>query len=628
MCGILGFFDLRDSPPVEKPRFEAALDMLEHRGPDDRGTFIERSVGLGVRRLSIIDPAGGRQPVYSEDKSVVAAYNGEIYNHRELRSQLISLGHRFISRVDTEVLVHGYEQWGFEKLLGLLRGMFAFVLYDRKSSRLFLARDRMGIKPLYYAESGGRLYFSSEIRPLLFLSRVPAQMNLDVLGAYLQVGFVPGPATMFRNVTKLPPAHYLSAGNAIKKIVCYWRLEYGSRFKRLSDEQSAAQFRDHIREAVKNHLLSDVPVGALLSGGVDSATNASFSQQNMRGRLKTISIGFEQDAFDEAREAAECAKALGTEHHQVTFKKELMDDYPSVLAAMEEPIAQGPFMAMHRLFGKCRELGLKVVLTGEGADELLGGYGWNWGIQNGNPGPNILRAPGRIGSRPFGRILLRIHDREREKRFKHTGKPLHVFYRDQIRRMEPDTIIRLLSSDLKSAQTDEVFNSWASHVETCGNTASFNKLLWLQSRTRMPDFVNLMVERMSMAHSVEARPLFMDHCIWEYCAQLPPHLKVRGNPPGCIEKFLLREAGRGIVPEPSRTRRKKPLQVPHAYWLSDEKLPEWAAEALSDSALKSVGLFDPVAVGQLHNQLRVGNTRLSSIIMAVLSVQVWCSVFL
>ena len=626
MCGIVGVVNLTNTAPVNGALLKEANALLLHRGPDGSGVFLTPEIGMAVRRLSIIDLAGGQQPMANEDGSVHVVYNGEIYNHAALRQELEAQGHLFRTRADTEVLVHGYEQWGRDGLLERLHGMFAFAIWDAKRHALFLARDRMGMKPLYFAEHDGRLYFSSEIRGVLQQANIPRSPNLDALGLYMRIGFVTSPHTMFEGIQKLPPANYLWIENGNLTTNEYWTLSFEPT--NLDSEYAIVDtFRNRLQDSVQSHLMSEVPFGALLSGGVDSTTIVAMMVQFLDEPVKTFTVGFAGTGVDEVAWAEASAVALGTEHRAVAFAHDTMTDYPEVIRAQEEPFARPTDAALHHVFRACRELGLKVVITGEGADELLGGYRWHhrklesW----------ISRLPHaayRLAG--AGPRLTATGDSLRALWHKARGKQTNVWqrYADIIAIGKRDVAHSLLAPDVRRVIGTDIgqpivdgWKSWLSHLH---GQPEFGQVLWLQSRTRMADYINHGLDRQSMAHSVEARPPFLDHQLWEYCAAVPSVLKLRGT----TEKYLLRQAGKNLVPEPARNRPKAALRVPWQPWIASPRLPDWAENALEIGQLRRKGLFDPLAVGRLRREVQQGDRSNVALLSAVLNLQAWSSIFL
>ncbi len=630
MCGITGVVNMNGGKPPEPARLVRANDALSHRGPDDSGAFTDGYAGLAMRRLSIIDVARGHQPLSNENGAISIVFNGEIYNHLELREILLGRGHRFTTRSDTETIVHAYEEWGMEGCLSRLRGMFAFAIWDSSERTLFLCRDRMGIKPLYYAEEGGRLYFSSEIRGILLQSGMPCRMDMAAVDAFLTVGFVPNPRTICKGIRKLPPAHFLAVRNGTVRIKKYWELVYsggnGSTVRELTEE-----FRNLLEECIRMHLMSEVPLGALLSGGIDSATIAAFAQRSLSTSLKTISISFDSCRLNEADAARETAGALGTDHIPVAFGEDSMDDYPEALYYLEEPLAEPVFVTEYNMHRAVRQKGLKVVLTGEGSDELLAGYHWHRGEVWSRPFlglPFFLRAFVARGlllrSRGAGAMgmyrVLREGHREAGDQ-----------YRAWLTIGDPKIRERLLRREVSETVRGEggsLLDSWKDHLPAVAGRPLCDQMLWLQSRTRMVDDINHSLDRMSMAHSVEARVPFLDHKLWEFCASVPFRLKVDGAYFDLTEKFLLRNAVKGIVPEGARLRRKKGLAAPYETWLTGSRLPDWAETALSEAEMKKVGLFEAKEVERLRREHQAGLPDRATLLMGVLALQTWSRLFM
>jgi len=636
MCGIAGIFSLTDDP-VHQGDLKAQIGTLIHRGPDQGGIYLSpsRRCGLGSRRLSIIDVVGGRQPLSNEDNTIHLVYNGETYNYRALRADLKKMGHRPRSHSDAEVVLHGYEAWGPAGVLQKLRGMCAFALWDEIRQQLFLARDRFGIKPLYYANLAGRLIFASEIKAILTLPDIPHRVNLAALEAMLTLGFVPGPDTLFAGIYKLPPAHFLTARDGLITLEKYWQLDYREE-RHLSEREAAERLLTLLQESVRLRLMSEVPLGALLSGGLDSGTvaaliEAGLSQNELpiniessvsrNHSLKTVSIGFEHPAYDETPRSRDLAQFIGTDHHPFTFTLGDFDDYPEIMFYLEEPQCSATAVPIYRLYQACRHLGLTVVLTGEGADELLGGYHWHRGdalVRPLLPLPDPVRrlvAKSPIPMSNAARRVLRRGHREVATR-----------YRDWLEIGGEDFRQNLLSEaavvELRQ-NGNPLPDDWVEKLVTLQTTHPLHQALWLETQTRLVDFINMEVDKMSMAYSVEARVPFLDHKLWEFCAGVPPHYKLKGR----TEKYLLRRATRDILPPATRTRPKKGLASPYAYWLRSERLPGWAETALSTEAIKKAGLFNPVTARQLRLAHQAGQPNLGSLLMGVLSTQIWFTTF-
>ena len=641
MCGITGIYVL-NGQPVQRPEILAQTETILHRGPNQGAVYISSrgNCGLGIRRLSIIDVAGGRQPLLNEDGSIFLVYNGETYNHPLLRAQLERLGHHPKSLSDAEVILHGYEAWGPRVMLQKIQGIAAFALWDENRQQLLLGRDRFGIKPLYYAEHAGRLYFASEIKAILTQPDFPRRINLAALANMLTLGFVPGPATMFQGIYKLPPAHFLMARDGAFNIEQYWQLDYPEN-NQISLSQAVEQFLALLQETVASQLMSEVPLGALLSGGLDSGMLAALIQREQRpakssgpaqrpvkngagaaSMLQTVSIGFEQADYDEAPLADSLARFIGVAHHPITFSMSDFDAYPAVMHHLEEPQCSATALPIYKLYQACRQVGLTVVLTGEGADELLGGYHWHPGDALVRPllaWPGVLRRLLSAAPLPMSTAARRVLSRG--------ARDLPTRYQDWLEVGGADFRQQLLSDSVKAELGHAEINStpfWATSLLDLPATSALHQTQWLETQTRLVDFINFEVDKMSMAHSIEARVPFLDHRLWEFCAALPAHYKLKGR----TEKYLLRQAAKNILPEATRTRRKKGLASPYAHWLRAEKLPDWAEAALSERALRQSDLFKPATVQKLRQAHQLGQPDLGALLMGVLSTQVWFETFI
>lgn len=594
---------------------QQANDLLTHRGPDDSGFYLGNGVGLGARRLSIIDLAGGHQPLSNEDGTIWITYNGEVYNAPELRQQLQAAGHHFRTTSDTEAIVHAYEAWG-EECLPRLRGMFAFGLWDGRRQRLLLARDRFGIKPLYYAQLGSCLAFASEIRPLLAaLPQLPRQANLEALRRLFTLGFIPTPLTALAGVWKLPAAHYLVVEKGQATVRPYWQLRFppAGQHQAISLEEATEQFKGHLKEAVDAWRLSDVPVGSLLSGGIDSSALAALLTELSDGPIHTFHIAFQAASHDESAAARQTAQALGSRHHELTFTPADFDALPTVVRHLEEPQCSATSVPIYLLYRACHEAGFKVIMTGEGADELLGGYHWFEGDRRARsflPWPRPLRTL-------LARTPLPASAAARRVLAQGTADPWQRFTLwHQV--ATPQQLSTLFSQERNGSDHSPLPLS-ASPLLPLSLLHPLDQFLFLESQTRMVDFINFEVDRMSMASSVEARPPFLDHVLWEFCARLPPGCKL--TPQG--NKWLLRQGLPESLPAAVRRRPKKGLATPHAAWWRAKRLPAWAEEGLHPAALAETAIFTLAEVARLRHLHRSGQADASRLLMGVLTTQLW-----
>jgi asparagine synthase (glutamine-hydrolysing) len=617
MCGILGLL-----APGTRPNLADRLDLLAHRGPDEAGQYADDDVYLGSRRLSIIDVAGGQQPLSAANGTIWVVQNGEIYNYLALRAELETLGHVFHTRSDTEVIGAAYAAWGTEAVRRL-RGIFAFAIWDLPRRRLLLARDRFGVKPLYLANlPGGGLAFASEIRPLLGLLPAGVRADCSALRALFSVGFVPSPRTAFEGITKLPAAHILVAAAGRVRLERYWDLptpDSANGSGQTATDDAVAGFRAQLERAVEEQRMSEVPLGALISGGLDSASIAALLQRASSQRLHTFNIGFEQPGYDETRYAGMTATHIGTNHHQVVFREADFERYPEVMAHLEEPQCSATSLPIYLLYEACRRAGLTVILTGEGADELLGGYHWYQGDAQARP---LLKLPAPIravlAAMPLpisavGRRVLRSGEADPVARY--------VLWQG----IDGDSAGGLLTQDLAPRSQREVAAQWRDDFGAAGGWPDpFRQFQYFEVHSRLPDFINFEVDRMSMAHSIEARVPFLDHELWEYAARLPSAAMVGPAAP----KDVLRRAMRPELPAEVVARRKQGLAAPHAAWLRRERLPDWAETQLEPGALRRTGYFVPAAVRRLRAEHQAGRANHSRLLMGVLSTQLWHQQFI
>jgi asparagine synthase (glutamine-hydrolysing) len=611
MCGIVGVVD----PQAPLPDLAAIAGLLAHRGPDDAGLFRGEGVALAARRLSIIDLPGGHQPLANENGRVWIAYNGEVVNAPALRRELEAAGHCFRTNGDTEAVVHGYEEWG-DGVINRLRGMFAFALWDAGRNRLLLGRDRFGIKPLYYGQSGGRFAFASEIRPLLAaLPALPWRANGEALLRLFEIGFIPSPLTAFAGVWKVPAGHFLVYENGRATIRPYWQPAFPPVAERRPAglEEAVATFSDCLRETVDAWRLSDVPVGSLLSGGIDSSALALLLAESSGSPIHTFHIAFSAGSHDESAVARQTARFLGSHHEEIVFTPADFDCLPLVVRHLEEPLCSATSVPIYRLYRACYEAGFKVIMTGEGADELLAGYHWFDGDRKARP---LLGLP-----RPLRRLLARApypaSPAARRVLADATAEPVGRYALWQA--IATGAVEGPLRPDLAPA-APALPAFWRREFGAAvAGRHPLDQFLFLESRTRLVDFINLEVDRMSMASSVEARPPFLDHRLWEYCAGLPPEFKLNARE----NKRLLRLAMKGKLPELVRRRPKQGLATPHADWWRAERLPAWAEECLQPAALAQTGAFQPAVVTRLRGEHRQGRANHSRQLMGILTTQLW-----
>jgi len=580
---------------------------LVHRGPDSGGEYVDGPIALAARRLSIIDLAGGDQPMTSEDGSCVVVQNGEIYNHRELMHELERAGHRFHTRCDTEVLVHGYEQWG-SKLWERLRGMFAVAVWDAREQRLVLARDRFGIKPLYFRDVGGELSFASELDAL-----PKGDVDLDALEAFLAFNVVPGPLSIFKDIRKLLPGEVLTWHDGRTTLERYART--GPLAARHDEDEAelVEECRARLRDSVRAHLIADVPVGVLLSGGVDSGALAALAAEESSEAVRTFSIGFEEASFNELDEARAVAQRYGTRHRELTLRPDAALLLPALADAFDEPFADSSALPTY-LVSKLAAEDVKVALSGEGGDELFGGYyTYVADLLAERFGPVAARL------RPLAELLpsstRKVSFDYRLKRFtRAAGRPpleRHHMYKE------------IFAADARAELTgrDSEFDPLSGYRERFAETEGHELLTRLQDvdfGLYLVDDLLTKTDRASMAWSLEARVPFMDTVVSNFAFALPVRHKVRGF----SKKRLLRKAVEPLLPREVVHGRKRGFSIPAAAWLRGELEP-FARETLAAENLKRQGFFRPEAVQRVLNDHVSGREDLSRQLWGLLAFTLW-----
>jgi asparagine synthase (glutamine-hydrolysing) len=593
VCGICGLAAL-DGGAVDPRGLDDMVDALAHRGPDGRGVRVTGPVALGNRRLAIVDLAHGEQPMANEDGSVLVVQNGEIYNHAELRAELAGRGHRFATRCDTEVLVHAYEEHG-DAFLERLRGMFALALWDARERRLLLARDRFGIKPLYWRAAGGVLSFASELKALRRQPGFDDALDPAALEAYFTYNSIPAPRSIYRDVCKLAPGHLLEWRPGTEPVVRRWHRVAPAPAGALRGESEAAlaeELRERLADSVRAHLVADVPVGVFLSGGVDSGALAALAAGASAEPVRTFSVGFEERSFDELDHARLVARRYGTDHHEIVLRPDAAQLLPEIVAAFDEPFADSsalPTYAVSRLAAGH----VKVALSGEGADELFGGY-FTYVADVLAP---WLRGPARVAAPVVRRIpssSRRVSLEYKAKRFVAAAAlpPLerHHGWKEIL---APAVRAELLGP---GSRPDPVDVLRARYAETAG-APGLARLQDVDLGIYLPDDLLVKTDRASMAHSLEVRVPFLDPAVSDLALALPTRMKVRG----LDKKRLLRRAVRPLLPEEIVDGPKRGFSIPAAAWLRGELLP-LARDLLSPDSLRRGGILDPAPVGRLLDE--------------------------
>ncbi len=625
MCGIAGIVSSEGLRPDDRERAIAMRDVIAHRGPDDAGLFVDGHAALAHRRLSIVDLAAGHQPLANEDESIRIVFNGEIYNHAEVRPTLESAGHYYRTRSDTETIVHAYEQWGDDGV-HRLRGMFAFAIWDARRRRLLLVRDRLGVKPLYWAMAGDRLLFGSEIKAILESGLVRATANEDALPELLGTRYLSGSETLFRGIHRLQPGHRLVFENGALSIGRYWDVPAtgpSHEVSRLSDGELVQRFRVLLEEAVRIRLMADVPLGMFLSGGLDSSAIAALMATMIDRPLQTFSVAFKDRAFSELEYARQVSTAIRADAHEIVIDDhDFFGALPRLIWHEDEPIAHPSSVPLYFVSSLARDR-VKVVLTGEGSDELLAGYGKyprslvNWraasayglmpaAVRNWIAKSVVPRLPRRVG-RYAARSFLSI-----------PRTPEAMFF-DNFAAIGLRRQATLLSPSLARVATPEhAYGPSRAYFDAPnGHSTTLDRLLYADLKTYLVELL-MKQDQMSMAASIESRVPFLDHKLVEFAATLPVRMKLRGFK----TKWILREAARTLLPHEILTRPKMGFPVPFAEWMKGS----WqhiARDVLLDRRSRERGIINPAAVEQLIAAHAAGAADGGDAIWGLLNLELW-----
>jgi len=625
MCGICGIFQFDSQAVVDRSTLEKMNRQIAHRGPDDDGFFLRENVGLAMRRLSIIDVKTGHQPISNEDGNAWIVYNGEIYNHEELRRDLIARGHQYRTRSDTETIVHLYEEYGRD-CVKHLRGMFAFVIWDGRSRKLFAARDRLGIKPFYYFLDQDKFLFGSEIKALLAHRAVTPEFNRSILAEYLAFGYIAGTATFFDGIKKLPPGHTLEIDESgVPKIAEYWDLKPSQSDPR-NQRYYVETYRDLLEGAVSSHLMSEVPLGVFLSGGLDSSAVAAIATK-LRGPLQTFSVGYEEYAYSELPYARAVAKYLSADHHEVLLsRKDFFASLPRLIWHEDEPIVWPSSVALYFVSQLARQH-VTVVLTGEGSDETLAGYTrYAWTLWNRRADsayralvPSALRAwiRAEIHSSNLSSVLRRKLEHTRLGR---DGVSWESFYFDNFySAFSAVEQSDLLSDDLRP----EVGSPYAGSMQFWNDARGglLSRLLYTDIKTYLVELL-MKQDNMSMAASIESRVPFLDHVLVEFAAGIPAKYSTRGLAGKCILKRIAED----LLPASIVHRRKLGFPTPWSSWLAGGQLDDIERTVAGARALDR-GFFKPEAIRGLFAEQRRGLRDNSNRIWRLLNLELWQRIY-
>ncbi|MDQ3132075.1 MAG: asparagine synthase (glutamine-hydrolyzing) [Acidobacteriota bacterium] len=589
MCGIAGFISRENNAPVVER--EITLDkmckIITHRGPDEQGVAVEGRAALGMRRLSIIDIKSGQQPIYNETGTKFIVFNGEIYNFRELKNDLESRGHRFKTNSDTETILHAYEEYGAD-CVSRLRGMFAFAIWDKSDESLFIARDRVGKKPLFYAVTDkGNFVFGSELKVLLAHGEISKEIDDAALDAYLTFGYVPEEFCIFKSVSKLEPGHFLIYKNDEIKTKKYWDFDYSPIVEVKSEAEYIEVLREKLKEAVRVRLISEVPLGAFLSGGVDSSAIVAMMSQLLDQPVKTFSIGFREDSFNELKYARIAAKHYNTEHHEFIVTPELVETIDEIVWHFDEPFADPSSLPTYMVAKMARDF-VTVVLSGDGGDELFGGY-TRYAIDSKKSG--LGKIPYSIRRNLLRPLVEALPHGARGKNYLYNvSLDATDRYIDSISHFGDLKKKALYDAAFRSRMNGDFGKSADVFRRIAGGASSANqldKLLYLDSKTYLPSDILTKVDRMTMAASLEARVPLLDHELIEYVQKIPAQLKLKGTE----TKYIFKKALEGIVPNEILYREKQGFGVPINEWINLQ-LKDRIYETLLEKRTLERGYFE------------------------------------
>jgi asparagine synthase (glutamine-hydrolysing) len=625
MCGIAGIVASDRLHADERARLTLMRDVMTHRGPDDAGTYCDDRAGLAHRRLSIVDVAAGHQPLSNEDGSIWVVFNGEIYNHAEIRPALEASGHVYRTRCDTETIVHAYEEWG-DACVDRFRGMFAFAIWDGPRRRLLLARDRMGIKPLYWTTTRGRLIFGSEIKSILASGLVRPEANERAVPELLGTRYVSGTETLFAGIHRVLPGHVLVFERGVPTTRQWWDIPVGQH-REITDADAVSEFRARLEDAVRTRLMADVPLGMFLSGGLDSSAIAALMARMIDRPLETFSVAFRQRAFSELDYARQVARAIHANTHEIVIDEhDFFGALPRLVWHEDEPIAHPSSVPLY-FVSKLASERVKVVLTGEGSDELLAGYGkYPRALANWRAGAIWRVAPAAMRQFVSGTIVPRLTGRVgryARRSFLAMPRTPDAMFFDNFAAIGLARQRRLLAPRLARLATPEAYAVSRAYFETPnGHSTTLDRLLYADLKTYLVELL-MKQDQMSMAASIESRVPFLDHHLVEFAAQLPPRMKLRG----LTTKWILRDAVRDLLPREILTRPKMGFPVPFGRWLRGAGA-DLARDVLLDTRARQRGLTDPAAVAALIDRHASGAIDGGDALWSLMNLELWYRTFI
>jgi asparagine synthase (glutamine-hydrolysing) len=627
MCGIVGIIERDLERPVPAGDVERMVRTLNHRGPDEEGSVLLPGVGLAMRRLSIVDIAGGQQPFANEDGTMQVVANGEIYNFPDVKRELIARGHTFRSRSDVEVLVHAYEEYG-ESFLTRIRGMFALALWDARTRTLIAARDRAGEKPLYYTQTPHGLRLASEIKALLSRPEVDRTLDVEALDQFLTYEYVIAPRTIFKSIRKLPPAHYLVYRNGEVTIRQYWDAA-DVAVREWTDEDAVEAFRETLGRAVRSQMMSDVPLGLFLSGGIDSSAVGVMLRDAPGGSdVSSFSMGFDDGSYNELPYARQVAQICGTKHHEGTVTPDVAGLFDRLIVHLDEPFADVSLFPTFLVSQMAREH-VKVVLTGDGGDELFGGYDAYQAEALARKWEGVL--PNRV-TRAADRILGMVPPTDKKKGMVNKAQrfvdglahaPSSIAHYRWMTFLGPEQKSRLYAPRFQEALVaSDVYEPVRSALGRAGGDDLLNRQLYADLCVYLADDILVKVDRMSMATSLETRAPFLDVDVMELAFSMPGHLKVRDG----RRKFVVKEALRGLLPDAILNRRKEGFSIPMKQWLRKDLRP-MMERLLAPDRLAARGFVDPGETRRMMDEHCSGSANHAHVLFSLMVFERWAEEF-
>lgn len=620
MCGICGVYNVQSKEPVPPELIERMAGAISHRGPDESGVFLDGHVGLGIVRLSIIDLGGGHQPISNETGDVWVVFNGEIWNYKELRKELVEKGHHFRTNSDTETIVHAYEEYGLDCVTHL-HGMFGFAVWDNSRKRLLLARDRVGKKPLYYTHVDGNLIFASEIKSLLRHPGVKREVDVQALADYLSVRYVPAPATLFANIYKVQPGHWLLCENDTMSEKCYWDFTFGET-ERLPMEEYLQGIRQHVYRAVEERMMADVPVGAMLSGGVDSSIVTGVMSKLTNHRVKTFSVGFDHPEYSELPYAKQVANHFGTDHYElVVNSSDLAKYWPLLTWHRDEPVSEPSDLGVY-LISKLARQHVKVVLSGEGGDELFAGYPKyvvDWLARYYHLLPATIRnqfITPTLDRLPYSMRKLKMAARN-------LSQPSPERWMNWFGVFNKHMIENLLSTSAKASIDHDAGRAFRSLLARNPQRDDLSSMLYLDTKIWLPDNLLMKGDKMTMAASLEARIPLLDYKLIEYAASIPSNIKIKLFK----TKYLLKRAFADFLPDTILTRKKMGFNVPTGIWFREGQRNLISRLLLSERTL-SRGFLNSTYVALMLEDHLSGKTNYEKQLFTLASLELWFRVFI